>query len=279
MSLSLCSQCKNYSEEVCLLGQSYVDVFGTIQTIVDDQDRQRLTSYLASCAYWEESDLSKLFSQDVTLSYHAWSRLAYMKIHNGDQELFQNLIKAARTVMVQQRQMTDPVGQDQPTPSELLTPSPSQSPEPDALEPEAAALEDPQPTPLEDPQPIPLEDLAEDTAMTSGEEPIALPPLVEVPPVESLSSLVVAEVGSSSPTSVMPLPAPVALPSAPPAFHPEVTGQPGVPVATQPGADPIEVAMQELWTMATSGHLHHGQGLGTMADANRGTGRIDPLTR
>lgn len=278
MSLSLCSQCKNYSEEVCLLGQSYVDVFGTIQTLADDQDRQRLASYLASCAYWEESDLSKLFSQDVTLSYHAWSRLAYMKIHNGDQELFQNLINAARAVMLQQRQATNPV--DQARPSEALPVSASQPANQGLLQPEAIAIADPQPPEtavIADPQPAPLEPLPEEMAMAPEEEAVSPPPLVEVPPVESLSSPAVAE--AMSPVSVMPLPAPVALPSTPPAFHPEVMGQPGVPVAIQPMADPIEVAMQELWTMATSGHLHNGQGLAPVMDSNRGTGRVDPMTR
>lgn len=270
MPLSSCFQCKNYSEEVCLLGQSYADVFSTIQAMADDQDRQRLASYLANCAYWEESDLSKLFSQDVTLSYHAWSRLAYMKIHNGDQTLFQNLVNAARNVVRQQRQATDSI--EQVRPNEPLTASPSQPAANDQPQPESVAFEAPEPTILSQEQ----EPLPKGTAMVPGNETTSLPPLVEASQGEMLPAPGGAE--PVSPASMMPLPAPVALPPTPPPFHPEVIGQPGVPTAISSAADPIEVAMQELWAMATAGHTHNGQELGTIVASNRGSGRIDPVT-
>lgn len=257
MSLSSCSQCKNYSDEVCLLGQSYIDVFSSIQTLAEEQDRQRLGQLLASCGYWEESDLSKLFSHDVTLSYHAWNRLAYMKIQSGDQELFQNLINAARNVVLQQRQAADPVAGA--AVSNLLN-APA-SPSPEAAVPPVA----PEPVAVVDDQiaPTDLQSSVEPVAPAPLEAEASLPPQVDAPAP-------VAE--AMPPASVLPLSAPVKMPAPP--VHPEMEGQPSLPTA----ADPIEVAMQELWAMATSTRngAHHGQPLGEILASGRGTGRIDP---
>lgn len=257
MSLSSCSQCKNYSEEVCLLGQSYVDVFSSIQAMADETDRQRLGEVLASCGYWEESDLSKLFSHDVTLSYHAWNRLAYMKIQSGDQELFQNLINAARDVVLQQRQAAHPIAGT--TANDLLAATASPSPvEPEPpISPEPVAVEEDQ---IEPTNPEPIVDPVEPVSL---EAEASLPPQIE-------DSAPVAE--AAAPTNVLPLSAPVPLPTPP--VHPEMEGQPHRPTA----ADPIEVAMQELWAMATANRngAHHGQPLGEILASGRGTGRIDP---
>ena len=259
MSLSSCSQCKNYSDEVCLLGQSYIDVFSSIQAIPHEPDRQRLGEILASCGYWEESDLSKLFSHDVTLSYHAWNRLAYMKIQSGDQELFQNLINAARAVVLQQRQAANPIAGN--AGNDLLaapaSPSPVEAEQP--VSPEPVAVEETQTAPQiapEDPQPP-----VEPVAPVALEVEASLPPQMEDPTP-------VAE--AAAPADVMPLSAPVPLPP----IHPEMEGQPHSPAA----ADPIEVAMQELWAMATANRngAHHGQPLGEILASGRGTGRIDP---
>lgn len=245
MSLSSCAQCKNYSEEVCLLGQSYADVFNSIQAVTDDQDRQRLGTYLAVCAYWEESDLAKLFSHEVTLSYHAWNRLAYMKTQNGDQELFQNLIQAARHVLLHHRQETDPMAGAK---AEAVLP------------PQAT------PTPAESVNSEPLE---EETALAPLEEAIPLPAPTEVAPAAAMTPPTDAPAAS-----LVSMPAPMTLPPTPPTFHPEVIGQPGIPTAL----NPIEVAMQELWTMATSASngTHANQPLGNLSDPGRGSGRINP---
>lgn len=257
MSLSSCSQCKNYSDEVCLLGHSYIDVFSSIQTIADEQDRQRLGEYLAICSYWEESDLSKLFSHDVTLSYHAWNRLAYMKIQSGDQELFQNLINVARNVVLQQRQVADPV--PGAVVSNLLNAPASRSSEAavQPVAPEPVAVEEDSNTPTD------LQPSVDPVAPALLEAEESLPPQVDAPAP-------VAE--AMPPANVLPLSAPVKMPAPP--VHPEMEGQPSIPTA----ADPIELAMQELWAMATSTRngAHHGQPLGEILASGRGTGRIDP---
>ncbi|MBD2428016.1 hypothetical protein [Phormidium sp. FACHB-1136] len=261
MTLSLCSQCKNYSEEVCLLGQSYADVFSSIQTMADPQEGQRLSSSLASCAYWEESDLSKLFSRDVTLSYHAWSRLAYMKIQNGDRDLFQNLINVAREVVLQQRQILE-FGVSL-TAGDTLATQKSSAPMAEEEPPQSDVGVEEASQPLSST----LNLRGEAVAMGTVDEATPVPPQAE-----GLSSSVPPEATAAA--SGLPVPAPVKLPSAMPSFHPELVGQPGIPVAN----DPIELAMQELWVMATasSNGDHKGHHLEEGLDAGRGSGRLDP---
>lgn len=103
MTLSTCSNCRNFSEEVCLLGQSYADIFTSVQQIADEPLRQAVMAQLAKCSFWEESELSQMFSCEVTLSYQAWNRLAYMRPQRNDQDMFQNLVNAAREVVLQQK--------------------------------------------------------------------------------------------------------------------------------------------------------------------------------
>lgn len=263
MSLSPCTQCKNYSEEVCLLGQSYADVFSSIQGVADEQERQRLGQSLASCAYWEESDLSKLFSQEVTLSYHAWNRLAYMKLQNGDQELFQNLVNAARDVILQHRQAADPLlsqASDAPVPQ--VNPVPIEAePQPPTL----VAQESTEPATLEASQPEvpPIQPPVEPVMVNAAEDAPLLPD-------QTAESALPATADAVLPTPVVPMPTPVNLPPVPPLIHPEV--------ASSMAADPVEVAMQELLAMATSSSngAHHGSPTWDMLDSGRGTGRIDP---
>jgi hypothetical protein len=115
--------CKNVSDGVCLLGQSYVDVFQSVQTIDDEAKREQIARQLACCSFWEESDLAKQISREVTLSQHAWNRIAYIKLQKADQEMFAGLIGVARSVLHSHDH--EPMAELQPAPIETTTPASS----------------------------------------------------------------------------------------------------------------------------------------------------------
>lgn len=148
MSLSKCSQCQNFSEEVCLLGQSYVDVFHSVQTITDDLEQNRITAVLADCSFWEESELLKLISREVTLSHHAWSHIAYMKLRETDQAMFAGLVDVARMVVLSPNDSTSTEPSQVPVtlpPSDMRPDDETVMPSPElstVVEPEAASAED-----------------------------------------------------------------------------------------------------------------------------------------
>ncbi|PSR17299.1 hypothetical protein C8255_13400 [filamentous cyanobacterium CCP3] len=94
------------------MGQSYIDVYQAVQNIADEQERDKVTHQLANCSFWEESELSKQVSREVTLSQHAWSRIAYIKLQAPDQEMFAGLIGVARDVV--HSPSSHPVAKPQP---------------------------------------------------------------------------------------------------------------------------------------------------------------------
>jgi hypothetical protein len=101
MALSVCSDCKNYSEGVCLLGQSYVHVFQSVQDNFEPLGKDAgIISKLAGCLFWEKSELAQLFSCMVTLSYQAWEHIAYLKLNGHSSENFKNLLDAARSIVM-----------------------------------------------------------------------------------------------------------------------------------------------------------------------------------
>ena len=116
MTLSACSSCKNAADDVCLLCQSYIDIYQSVQEVADEQERNKVALYLAGCSFWEESELAKLVSCEVTLSQHAWSRIAYIKLQQVDQEMFAGLINVARSVVHNHGEQHHPVVTATPPP-------------------------------------------------------------------------------------------------------------------------------------------------------------------
>ena len=98
MSLSVCSNCKQFAEGVCLLGQNYVEIFKSLhQNQVDDVTE--IVENLPSCSFWEASEITHQASRTITLNYYAWRKLANMKLHGADCEYFRDLVDAARAVI------------------------------------------------------------------------------------------------------------------------------------------------------------------------------------
>ena len=134
MTLSACLSCKNAADGVCLLGQSYIDVFEAVHNIADEQERDKIAHQLPDCSFWEESELSKQIGREVTLSQHAWSRIAYIKLQAADQEMFAGLINVARDVVHSHSCLPGQTAVADPQPAIAPEPPPTAVPEESSAE-------------------------------------------------------------------------------------------------------------------------------------------------
>jgi hypothetical protein len=268
MTLSACSTCKNAADSICLLGQSYIDVYESVQSIADEQHRETVAQSLAGCSFWEESKLAKLISRDVTLSHHAWSRIAYLKLQPADQDMFAGLITVARSVV------HSPEADPAPAPASLAESTPP----------------DPAPTSLTESSPPP-----EPAAATTPDNPIDVaPPEPSAPPAEATSdptpvtalepTPLSSEACTEEPSEVCAEPSPETCTeepcteSFPEAFTAALDDTTSLNLAADGETDPVEQAMRELWTSAISNHTqppatdiataHWGRGSGRIAEAS-----------
>lgn len=221
MTLSTCSMCKNAADGVCLLGQSYIDVFQSVQAIDDEARREQITHQLACCSFWEESDLAKQISREVTLSQHAWSRIAYIKLQKVDQAMFAGLVDVARSVLHSHDHEPTP----EPQPASALN----------AAEPASNPAE------LSEPQPAITLKAAEPASNPA--EPSEPQPEISEHQEDPMPSLSLVE--------------------SPPVVDPPLTA-----------ADPMEQAMQQLWSMAEEIQASTPEGVEALsAQWGRGSGR------
>ncbi|WP_156119744.1 hypothetical protein [Leptolyngbya sp. KIOST-1] len=270
MTLSACATCKNAADGICLLGQSYIDVYQAVQTIADESDREKIALLLACCSFWEESELSKLISCEVTLSQHAWSRIAYIKLQEADQEMFAGLVNVARDVVHNYGMYPGQSIAGEP-PAAAVEPSPA---EPPALEHSPAAVESVVTAEPPTAAPEPVVTAAEDSPAD-----LAAPPVEEQPEAEVIPEPVSADDGSDSEAeppaaaenvddgSDSEAELPAAAESADDLAE-------AAPVVHQPAQDPVEQAMQELWTLAIASSKPSPSAEAPSLQWGRGSGRI-----
>lgn len=99
MSLSVCQTCKNFSDQGCLAGQSYLDVVKAVYTHFDGDRRDYVASRLSACAYWQESQEYQQVSQHITLSVKGWRQVAGWPVSPQEAILLADLLTAAQSVL------------------------------------------------------------------------------------------------------------------------------------------------------------------------------------
>ncbi len=267
MTLSTCSMCRNAADGVCLLGQSYIDVFQSVQAIDDETRREQITHQLACCSFWEESDLAKQISREVTLSQHAWSRIAYIKLQKVDKVMFAGLVNVARSVLHSHENEQPP---DTHPAIALNAPDPVANPvQPPDTHP-AIALNgaDLAANPVQPPDTHPAIAL-------NGADPVANP--VQPPDTHPAIALNGADLAANS--------------VQPPEAQPEIAEHQEnptrtlslverIPVVDPPltAADSMEQAMQQLWSMAAEVQDLIPEGSESLsAESGRGSGRASDL--
>ncbi|PSN80963.1 hypothetical protein C8B47_03860 [filamentous cyanobacterium CCP4] len=217
------------------MGQSYIDVYLTVQNITNEQDREKVTHQLANCSFWEESELFKQICREVTLSQHAWSRIAYIKLQSSDQEMFAGLIDVARDVVHNPISNTGQPGLAEPQPALDLEPLPSAAPE----------IESSSVAPAE-----PVADQTEaDTTTLPGNSPTESEPeatALENPIDQDLSQTVASQ-------------------------DDQVPSQ---TIASQDDQDPVEQAMQELLSNAITSSTQVSLAEAQALQWGRGSGRV-----
>ncbi len=265
MTLSVCSTCKNATDDICLLGQSYIDIYQSVQAMAEEHHRDAVAHQLAPCSFWEESEILKLISREVTLTQHAWSRIAYIKLQKADQEMFAGLINTALSVVHNPSEppalVTAPVD---PSPAEPVNDNSEENPEDSA--PLAVTESHEEIAPEAESTVVELSEPGDDSTLNQ----------VNVMDQELDEDVTPAAEDDTPITTDPPEPKDNNLPAPAVAELPDQDESVALPKESQPHApdadsDPIEQAMQELWSIALASN---GTSAPPTLQWGRGSGRI-----